>query len=330
MLVYHKAPHRPWEPNTPHAQMYNEPIPVPGTFDDDYATRTASSRRAAMRIAEHLNERDLKQQPPEGLSYEQEALWKYQRFMQDYLRCVASVDDNVGRIIDWLRGRGDFDDTVLMYSSDQGFFLGDHGWFDKRFMYEESLRMPFVLSYPRRVAPGQVYDGIVTNVDFAQTVLDAAGVLYHPRMQGRSFWPDIVGEVSDLPPAEGMYYRYWEHDDVFHNAPAHYGYRTDRYKLIFFYNDGLGINGAGPFTYPSEWEMYELLEDPDELRNVYHDARYREIRERLKVAMWRTQVAVGDKPHPSQPVPEGVAAPEPANDHVGDRTLEERTHVDAD
>jgi len=310
VLVYHKAPHRPWEPNTPHAQMYNEPIPVPGTFDDDYATRTASSRRAAMRIAEHLNERDLKQQPPEGLSYEQEALWKYQRFMQDYLRCVASVDDNVGRIIDWLRGRGDFDDTVLMYSSDQGFFLGDHGWFDKRFMYEESLRMPFVLSYPRRVAPGQVYDGIVTNVDFAQSILDVAGVDHHERMQGRSFWPDLVGGPGE-PPADGMYYRYWEHDDVNHRAPAHYGYRTDRYKIIYFYNDGLGVPGSSPTTYPPEWEFYDLQEDPEEVRNVYDGPAYTAAREDLKTRMWLAQAAVGDEPHPSQPVPEGIKAARP-------------------
>lgn len=306
VLVYHKAPHRPWEPDEKHATMYRDPVPVPKTFDDDYETRTSSARRAAMRIAEHLNEEDLKQAPPEGLGYAEESLWKYQRYMEDYLRCVASVDDNVGRVIDWLRDRGEFDDTLLMYSSDQGFFLGDHGWFDKRFMYEESLRMPLVISYPRRVPAGRVHDGIVTNVDFAQTVLDAAGVDHHPRMQGRSFWPEITGEPNPLPPPEGMYYRYWEHGDVFHNAPAHYGYRTDRYKLIFFYNDGLGLPGTGLFTHPSEWEMYDLQEDPGELNNVYHHPKYRQVREDLKVKLWHAQAAVGDTPHPSQPVPDGV------------------------
>ncbi len=300
VLIYHKAPHRPWEPDEAHAGMYSDPIPVPATFTDDYSTRTSSARRAAMRIAENLNEEDLKLAPPEGLSYEEDALWKYQRYMEDYLACVASVDDNVGRVIDWLRERGDFDDTLLMYSSDQGFFLGDHGWFDKRFMYEESLRMPFVLSYPRVLKAEQVHRGIITNVDLAQTILDAAGVEHHSRMQGRSFWGDLAGEAT-VPPAEGMYYRYWEHDDIFHRAPAHYGYRTDRYKLIFFYNDGHGLPGTGSSTYPSEWELYDLGTDPGELANVYHEPAYREIRDDLTIRMRRTQEALGDAPHPSQP-----------------------------
>jgi arylsulfatase A-like enzyme len=302
VLIYHKAPHRPWQPDAKHADLYSEPIPVPATFTDDYATRTSSSRRAAMRIAEHLNSDDLKIDPPAGLSYEDEALWKYQRYMEDYLRCVASVDDNVGRVIDWLRERGEFDDTLLMYSSDQGFFLGEHGWFDKRFMYEESIRMPLVLSYPRALPAGRVHDGIVTNVDFAGTILDAAGVPAHPRMQGRRFWADLIGGPGE-PPADGFYYRYWEHDDTFHNAPAHYGYRTSRYKLIYFYNDGLGLAGTGPFTYPGEWELYDLERDPEELRNVAHDADYAEVFERMQVDLWRAQAAAGDVPHSGQPVP---------------------------
>ena len=306
VLIYHKAPHRPWEPDEQHKGMYANPIPLPKTFYDDYSTRSASARRAAVRLAENLSREDLKADPPEGLSYEQAAIWKYQRFMEDYLACVASVDDNVGRVVDWLRERGDFDDTLLMYASDQGFFLGDHGWFDKRFMYEESLRMPFVLCYPRRLAAGQVFTDMVTNVDMAQTILDAADVEQHPRMQGRSFWPDLLGEPQQ-PPAKGIYYRYWEHDDIFHRAPAHYGYRTDRYKIIYFYNDGLGIPGTGPFTYPPEWELYDMHEDPDEMRNLYDDPAYAEIREELKAQMWLEQARLGDKPHRSQPVPARLA-----------------------
>lgn len=303
VLIWHKAPHRPWQPHDRHAQMYKAPIPLPRTWDDDYATRTASARRAAMRIAEHLNIDDLKQTPPEGLSYDDEALWKYQRYMEDYLRCVAAVDDNVGRVTDWLRARGDFDDTVLLYASDQGFFLGDHGWFDKRFMYEQSMRMPLLFSYPRAVAAGQVHDGIITNVDFAQTLLEFAGVPAHPRMQGRSFAGDLCGAPTS-PPAEGMYYRYWEHDDIFHRAPAHYGYRDRRYKLIYFYNDGMGIPGTGAFSYPGEWELYDLQEDPDELRNVFYDPGYRSVRQAMQVRLWNAQHAVGDSPHPGQPRPD--------------------------
>jgi arylsulfatase A-like enzyme len=299
VLIYHKAPHRPWVPHPRHASLFTDPIPVPATFDDDYATRTSSARRAAMRIAEHLTAEDLKTDPPPGLSYDDEALWKYQRFLQDYLRCVAAVDENVGRVTDRLRERGDFADTLLMYASDQGFFLGDHGWFDKRFMYEESLRMPLVLSYPCRVAPGEPFTDIVTNVDWAQTILDAAGVAPHPRMQGRSFWPDLLGEPV-REPATGMYYRYWEHDDVFHKAPAHYGYRTERHKLIYFYNDGLGEPGTGAFTYPGEWELYDLAEDPHELHNVYHQPAYAAVRDDLTGRMALEQARLLDKPHPGQ------------------------------
>lgn len=307
LLVCHKAPHRPWQPDAAHAGLYSDPVPVPASFTDDLSTRSSSARRAAMRIAEHLTREDLKADPPPGLGHEEQALWKYQRYMEDYLRCVASVDDNVGRVLDHLRERGDLDDTLLMYSSDQGFFLGEHGWFDKRFMYEESLRMPFVLSYPRRLAAGRVHEGIVTNVDLAQTVLDAAGVDHHPRMQGRSFWGDLTGE-DPPPPAEGMYYRYWEHDDPHHKAPAHYGYRTARHKLVYFYNDGLGLPGTGPGTYPPEWEMYDLEADPAELDNIHDDPAHREVRDDLVRRMWREQERLGDAPHPSQPRPEGVTA----------------------
>jgi arylsulfatase A-like enzyme len=302
LLLCHKAPHRSWEPDAAHADLYTDPIPVPATFTDDYATRTSSARRAAMRVADHLTVEDLKQPVPEGLSYEQQALWKYQRYMQDYLRCVASVDDNVGRVVDWLREHDRFDDTLLAYSSDQGFFLGDHGWFDKRFMYEESLRMPLVMSYPRGIASGTRHPGIVTNCDFAQTFLEAAGVAAHPRMQGRSFWGDVTGDAAP-PPREGMYYRYWEHHDVSHQAPAHYGYTTGRHKLIYFYNDGLGLPGSSPAVFPPDWELYDLEADPDELDNVYNDPRYREVRDELTLAMWRAQAELGDEPHPSQPVP---------------------------
>ena len=297
VLIWHKAPHRPWQPAPRHAELYSDPIPVPATWDDDYSTRTSSARRAAMRIAEHLNAEDLKVDPPVGMTYEEEALWKYQRYMEDYLRCVAAVDENVGRVTDWLRARGAFDDTVMMYASDQGFFLGDHGWFDKRLMYEESIRMPMILSYPARLAAGS-YDGIVTNVDVAQTLLDAAGVAAPERMQGRSFL-ERMASTSDRP--DGFYYRYWEHDDVFHRAPAHYGYRTERYKIVYYYNDGLGLAGTGPFTYPGEWELFDLAEDPQELRNVAHDQAYAEVFAEMRSRLRHGQRAVADVPHPSEP-----------------------------
>jgi arylsulfatase A-like enzyme len=313
VLVWHKAPHRPWQPDDSHAGMYavgsHGALPVPATFTDDLATRSDTARRAAMRIADHLTEEDLKEPVPDGLTADEQALWKYQRYMEDYLACVASVDDNLGRITSWLRDRGDLDDTIVLYGSDQGFFLGDHGWFDKRFMYEESIRMPFLLSYPRGVAAGQVHDRIVSNVDIAATLLEAAGVDVPARMQGRSFWPEITGGSSDVAPEdEGFYYRYWMHDDRSHHVGAHYGYRTRRHTLIYFYNDGLGVPGCSEARYAAEWELYDLDTDAEQLVNVADDPAYAEVREQLEARMWLAQKAVGDAPHPDQPVPRLVAS----------------------
>lgn len=306
LLIHHKAPHRSWEPDEKHQGMYSDPIAVPPTFNDDYSTRSFAATHAMMRVADDLDIVDLKQEPPEHLEGEALALWKYQRYMEDYLACVASVDDNVGRVIDWLRERGDFDDTLLMYTSDQGFFLGDHGWFDKRFMYDEAIRMPLVISYPARIPAGEPLTQLVTNVDFAQTILEAAGVPAHPRMQGLSFWPQLT-DGSHAPTQDAVYYRYWEHDDINHNVLAHYGVRTDTHKLIYFYNDGLGIPGTSDVTYPPEWEMYDLVADPEELVNVAASPEYASIRAELEVRLWNLQVQFGDTPHPSQPVPRGVS-----------------------
>src|SRR4051812_22601006 len=312
VLVWHKAPHRPWEPDAAHQGLYAEggplggtPIPVPATFTDDLAGRSDTARRAAMRVADHLNAEDLKQPVPQGLSADEEALWKYQRYMEDYLACVASVDDNVGRLTSWLADRGELDDTIVVYSSDQGFFLGDHGWFDKRFMYEESIRMPFVLSYPRAVEAGQALDRIVTNVDIAATLLDAAGVDVPERMQGRSFWRDLTDPAAARRDRErereGFYYRYWMHDDRSHQVGAHYGYRTHRYTLIFFYNDGLGLPGCSDRSFAQEWELYALEAAPEELVNVADDPAYAAVRDDLEARLWLAQQEVGDDPHPDQP-----------------------------
>lgn len=301
LLIHHKAPHRAWEPDEAHAHLYSDPIPVPSTFTDDYAGRASAAKHATMRIAEHLTLDDLKVEPPQDLTPDELALWKYQRYMEDYLRCVASVDDNVGRVIDWLGAHGVRDSTLLTYSSDQGFFLGDHGWFDKRFMYEESIRMPLLVSWPERIAPAAPMEQIVTNVDFAQTFLDAAGVDAHERMQGKSFLPQLTG--SDEPTRDAFYYRYYENDDENHHVLAHYGIRTEAHKLIYFYSDGMGLPGSSPFRFAPEWELYDLEADPDELVNVYHDPAYAEVREQLKVRLWELQAELGDQPHASQPIP---------------------------
>lgn len=307
LLVWHKAPHRPWEPHPRHAELFTDPVPLPATFDDDHATRSASARRATMSVAHDLTGEDLKEEPPPGLDDAGRARWAYQRYMQDYLRCVAAVDENVGRLLDDLDERGCRDDTVVVYGSDQGFFLGDHGWYDKRFAYTEAVRMPLLVRYPRAVPAGSTVAGPMTNVDLARTVLEAADVAPHPRMQGRSWWPELTGAPNPAPVPDGVYYRYWEHDDASHHVPAHYGYRTERYTLVYFYNDGMGLAGTGPSTVPPEWELYDRHADPAELCNVADEPGYGGVRAELEAAMWRAQADVGDQPHPSQPVPTGVA-----------------------
>lgn len=304
LLIHHKAPHRSWEPDHAHQGMYaDSEIPVPSTFKDTHETRSNAARRAVMRVGEDLNLRDLKQIPPSNLQGDSLARWKYQRYMEDYLACVASVDDNVGKVTEWLTEHGMLDDTLLMYTSDQGFFLGDHGWFDKRLMYDESIRMPLLISYPARIpAKKEPVTQLITNVDFAKTILECAGISSHPRMQGISFWPQLV-DISNLRTRDAVYYRYWENDDAQHRVLAHYGIRTTDFKLIYFYGDGLGLPGTSGRSFAPEWEMYDLNSDPDELVNVYFDPSYDVVRQELEAQMWSLQQELGDQPHSSQPVP---------------------------
>ena len=304
VLVWHKAPHRPWQPHPRHAGLFTDPIPLPATFDDDYDGRGTPAHHATMRIADYLTDIDLKQDPPSELGYAERAVWKYQRYMQDYLRCVAAVDEGVQALTGFLRERGQFDDTVTVYASDQGFYLGEHGWFDKRFMYEESLRMPLVLSYPARVGAGGSTDALVSNVDIAQTLLDFAGVAAAEGMQGHSLVP-LVTEEDPAPVRDAHYYRYYEHDDNSHHVWAHYGVRTDRYKLIYYYADGMGLPNTGDTSYPPEWELFDLGRDPYELTSVHLDPAYAGIRRELTLKLWDLQQELGDSPHPRQPVPEG-------------------------
>ena len=277
LMYHHKAPHRHWEPDDKHAQLYEDvDIPEPRTFDDDYSNRAHAAREARMRVADDLNELDLKQPVPEGLNAAEEKSWKYQRYIKDYLRCVASIDDNVGRVLDYLEEEGGVvEDTIVIYTSDQGFFLGDHGWYDKRFMYEESLRMPFIIRYPREIEAGSVCEEMMLNVDFAPTWLDCAGIDIPDHMQGRSCRPLLNGDTpGDWQ--QGIYYRYWMHLSH-HNVAAHYGVRTHRYKLIYYYGDACGQPNAIDERRDPEWELFDLQEDPCELNSVYGDPAYSDV-----------------------------------------------------
>ena len=299
LLCHHKAPHRTWEPSREHFTMYDGvDIPEPETMWDDHATRAAVVQAMRMRLMDLDPIVDLKAPVPQGLSGDEEIRWRYQRYIKDYLRVIASIDDNVGRMLDWLDTNGLADDTVVVYTSDQGFFLGDHGWFDKRLMYEESLAMPFLVRYPALVAAGSVCDEMALNVDVAPTFLELAGVDVPADMQGRSIVPLLRGEPPD-DWRQSMYYRYWMHRDGAHNVPAHYGVRTRTHKLICYYNDPLGQLGANGPIDPVEWELFDLVADPLETTNVIDDDRYAMVRIDLEAELARLQAEVGDQPHPS-------------------------------
>jgi len=309
LLYHHKAPHRPWYPDEKHAGMFlDEDVPEPDTLMDDYANRAKAAEAAAMRVGVHMNQTDLKCEIPDDMSEEELRRWGYQRYIKDYLRVVQSMDDNVGRLLDYLDEKGLTEDTLVVYTSDQGFFLGDHGWYDKRFMYEESLRMPFILRYPGEAAPGSVNDDIVLNVDFPALFLDLAGVPVPDDFQGRSFRPLIQGST---PPdwRQAVYYRYWM-NAAHHNVAAHYGIRTHKYKLIYYYYDGCGQPGteqghcAGKGSILSlddlepEWELFDLEKDPAELNNVIDDPAYAGVARELKDELHRLQAEVGDERYP--------------------------------
>jgi arylsulfatase A-like enzyme len=310
LMIHHKAPHRPWVPDPKHTDLYPVgSIPEPETLFDDYATRSRAAHEATMRVADNLDENDIKEPIPAELAGEEHRVertrWFYQRYMRDYLQTIQSVDDNVGRVLDYLDEHGLSDNTIVVYTSDQGFFLGDHGWYDKRFIYDESLQMPFLIRWPGRIAAGSRVEEIITNADFAATFLEACGLDAEkvlPTSQGRS----ALGVLTGQPPVDwpqSMYYRYWEHDDVNHHAWAHYGVRTPTHKLVYFYNAGLGATGASDNIFPAEWELYDLVADPRELNNVADNPAYAGIRAELEAELERLQKHYRDEPYrPDLPV----------------------------
>lgn len=298
LMCHHKAPHRPWVPAEKYASLYEDTdIPEPETFYDDYATRSRAAVDAKMRIDSHMNDAvDLKGSPPDGLSPVDAKKWRYQRYIKDYLRCVASIDESVGRLLDYLEEDGIAEDTIVIYTSDQGFFLGDHGWYDKRFMYEESLRMPFIVRYPREIRAGSKTDAMTLNIDFPVTFLDYAGIPVPEDMQGRSLRPIWEGAGAPEDWRTSMYYRYWMHLDEHHNVYSHYGIRTERYKLIYYYGEALGTSGSIDENRPPEWELFDLELDPYELNNVYGCDSYADIVKSLKQELRMQQLAVLDEP----------------------------------
>ncbi len=317
-LLYHqKAPHRNWLPAPKYLTLYDDTtFTPPANYFDDYEGRGTAAKSQEMEIAVHarwghdfklLTDPDgkptelgnqLKRMTDEQraqwmAAYEPKneaflkahlkgkelALWKYNRFIKDYLRCIKSVDDGVGEVLDWLKANGLDKNTIVVYTSDQGFYLGEHGWFDKRFMYEESFRTPLLVRYPKEIKPGTVINQLVQNIDFAPTFLDYAGVKIPEDMQGMSFRKLVSGESSQWRNA--LYYTYYEFPAE-HMVKRHYGIRTDHYKLIHFYYD------------IDEWELYDLEKDPHEMKSVYNDPAYADIRQTLHRELDELRKKYGD------------------------------------
>jgi arylsulfatase A-like enzyme len=321
MMCHHKAPHREWEPNLKYLGHDNDRNYVPSdTLFDDYSGRGKAEHDQEMTIRNTMTPKDLKLNAPQQLTAEQLKTWnayyeprnlafrnmnlqgtdlvrwKYNRYLHDYLGCVRSVDESVGRLLKFLDDEGISDNTLVIYSSDQGFYLGEHGWFDKRWIFEESLRTPLLARWPGVAKPESINKQIVSNLDFAETFLEAAGVPVPGEMQGRSLVPLLKGvQPSDW--RKSFYYHYYEYPGP-HNVARHYGVVTQRYKLVHFYEPA--------FNY---WELFDLEKDPKELRSVYGTAEYEQIQNDLAEELRRLRMEL-KVPQPDPP--ETSIKPRPA------------------
>lgn len=323
LMWQHKAPHREWQSHPRHRHLFaDQSLPEPDNLFDDYRHRGRAAALQEMTIARDMTPLDLKLVPPREANEEQlkewhatfdaenarfqrdkptgdeRTRWNYQRYMKEYLRAVAAVDDGVGRVLDYLESSGLAKNTIVVYTSDQGFFLGEHGWYDKRWMYEESLRSPLLVRWPGVVQPSSTSDAMVLNLDFPETFLDAAGVPIPADMQGRSMVPILRGET----PAnwrKSIYYRYYEYPAV-HAVRQHYGVRNERYKLIY---------------YPefAEWELFDLEKDPKEMKSVYSDAEYASIVAEMKAELSRLKEQYQDDDRQPVRKPRGAASKKAAS-----------------
>lgn len=313
MMMHHKAPHRNWLPSPKYCEKFRKltlkDIPIPDTLFDDFAGRATPIKTTAMSLLNHMRlKQDLKAAEYfsqggkfefEGRSYEgaknasgkyiddwpvgaddrAKIAFSYLRYMQDYLATVQSVDDSVGEMLDYLKEKGIDKNTLIIYTSDQGFFLGDHGLYDKRFIMEETLKMPFVASYPGVIPQGTVSRGVVSNVDFAKTFLEFAGVKFPSQMQGESFVGELTGE-NPVPANRAVYCRYYVEGGE-HNTAAWYGVVTAKDKLVNYYKRG-------------EWEYFDTVKDPDELHNCYADPLYANRVANLKAILAERKAACED------------------------------------
>jgi arylsulfatase A-like enzyme len=300
LMCQFKATHEPFDYPARHADLYADvTMPEPASL---YQFEPADSGRTFVgQQLEILGARFLGDQPysqtypgtfsmPEGASPREFRHRTYQKFVKDFLRCGRAIDDNIGRLLDYLDETGLAEDTIVIYTSDQGYFLGEHGFFDKRMMYEEALRMPFVVRYPREIEGGTAPDAMISNIDFAPLMLDYAGLSTPAEMDGRSFRSVLHGE-QPTDWRDTIYYRYWQHLAV---RPAHYGIRTPTDKLIRFYGDGFGLIGTDETKTKPAWEYYDLVEDPAESRNAYGDPAYADRVAALQIRLEKLVFDAGD------------------------------------
>ncbi|WP_372775426.1 sulfatase [Mangrovibacterium sp.] len=317
-LLYHqKAPHRNWMPAPEYLNLFDSVnFTPPANYFDDYAGRGSAAKQQKMRVDEIMRMgldlkllvdangdstnmvEDLRRMTPEqqqrildaytsettefnaaNLTGEELSLWKYNRYMRDYLSCIQSVDDGVGELLGFLEENGLDENTIIVYTSDQGFYLGEHGWFDKRFMYQESYQTPLLVRYPKEIEPGTKIDKLVQNLDFAPTLLDYAGVEIPADIQGQSFRKLVAGDTDEF--RDFAYYTYYEYPAE-HSVKRHNGIATERYKLIHFYYD------------VDEWELYDLEKDPSEMNNVFNDPEYESIKDDMMRKFKKTRKHYGD------------------------------------
>lgn len=318
LIIHHKAPHRNWMADTAELPLFEDvTFPLPETFWDNYNGRPAAAAQN-MSIDKDMDIFfDLKMNDPEfdtplksryslgrlnkeqrqawdstylpilrdfkaaNLSGEELVQWKFQRYMRDYLKCIKSLDDNIGRMLDYLKEHDMLDNTIIVYTSDQGFYMGEHGWFDKRFMYEESFRTPLVMRLPESLGKRGDINELVQNIDYAPTFLELAGVEVPDDMQGESLVPILKGE-NPKNWRKSIYYHYYEHPSE-HSVRMHYGVRNDRYKLIRYYGHDIDC-----------WELFDLKNDPHELDNVYEKEEYSDIRRLMHIELEKLQTQYED------------------------------------
>jgi arylsulfatase A-like enzyme len=286
LMTHFKATHEPFDyPERHNEFLKNISIPEPESLYDFLPSK--SGRSFSGQQLEILTNRWLNFSKKEnyntdvkypgmpfsvnGLSKKQIRSVSYQKFVKDFLRCAASIDDNLEKIISYLKETNQIENTIIIYTSDQGYFLGEHGFFDKRMMYEESSRMPFVISYPRSIPKSKRIDDLILNIDIPSLLLDYAGISSPKSFQGKSFKNAI--ESKPHQSREFIYYRYWEHSPV---RPAHLGIRSNKRKLIYFYGEGLGKKNTSTSKTAKAWEFYDLEKDPLELKNEFNNPLYRD------------------------------------------------------